>query len=626
MIISIVRYTLALLLVLPVIYSAVCFADEANLNHAIPTEHFASLPAISTPKISPDGTRIAFIINVDDKQILLVQGSTDSNRNEPPGKIGVGDYFIQDYLWANNDRLIVRIRGSVKFQKQMVNVTRLIAVGRDGSNPVYFKITPDKYGYYRQHPQVIHLLPNDNEHVLAVLDNNKDIWAAPEVDKVNVYTGKKRRVVFNHIGVHSWLADANGEVRIGEKIDTGRKTNVTTYYREDSDSSWGKIQKADYFDNERLQPYDFHPDNPGILLVSKKETDAVSRHRVELTDEELFEYHLGSGELLGEYKNERLLQVKKKVEKKFANQKIEYISVDDKKERYIFKTVSAAKPAVYYQIDLAKNAFGKIGSEYPKLDGVNFSDMRSWRYKARDGLNIPSYITLPNTDDRQKPFPLIVFPHGGPWSHDEWGFDSYVQFFANRGYAVFQPQFRGSTGYGVAHLEAGYGQWGAAIQDDITDGVKLLIEQGVVDPDNICIVGASFGGYAAAMGLVKTPELYRCAVSINGVFNLPSMYSDLRYLLFAQIKRKIWNDKKDLEPYSPYHNRYNISAPLLIIASKKDTVVPYKQSKNMYKKMKKLREDVEYIELKEGEHWRTYEPNEIAIFKALDIFLAKHLD
>ena len=169
MIISIVRYTLALLLVLPVIYSAVCFADEANLNHAIPTEHFASLPAISTPKISPDGTRIAFIINVDDKQILLVQGSTDSNRNEPPGKIGVGDYFIQDYLWANNDRLIVRIRGSVKFQKQMVNVTRLIAVGRDGSNPVYFKITPDKYGYYRQHPQVIHLLPNDNEHVLACL-------------------------------------------------------------------------------------------------------------------------------------------------------------------------------------------------------------------------------------------------------------------------------------------------------------------------------------------------------------------------------------------------------------------------------------------------------------------------
>lgn len=626
MIKNIFRYPLVLLLLLSATYTPVCVADDAILIKAIPSEHFASLPAVSSPKLSPDGARIAYIITADDKQILIVQGSTDNNRNEPFGKIGVGDYFIDDYLWANNDRLIVSIRGSVKYQGRMVNVTRLIAVGRDGSNPVYFKITPDEYGFYRQSPSVLHLLPDDNEHVLAMLDNNKEVWAAPEVDKVNIYTGKKRRVVFNNIGVQWWLADANGEVRVGEKIDTGRNSRVTTYYREDADSSWDKIQKADYFDRERLQPYDFHPDDPSILLVSKNETEAVSRRRVELTDENLFEYHLESGKLLGEYKDEELLRVKKKVEKVLPGLKIEYISVDDKKERYIFKAYSDARPAVYYQVDLASSALGKIGSAYPKLDSVELSDVRSWHYNARDGLNIPSYLTLPISGDTQKPFPLIVFPHGGPWSHDEWGFDPYVQFFASRGYAVFQPQFRGSTGYGVEHLEAGYGQWGAAIQDDITDGVKLLIKQGTVDPKNICIVGASFGGYAAAMGLVKTPELYRCAVSINGVFNLPSMYSELKQLLYQQINKKIWNDRDNLKPYSPYHHREKISAPLLIIASKKDTVVPYKQSKNMYKKLKKQGKDVEYIELEEGEHWRTYEPNEIAIFKALDIFLAKHLN
>ena len=156
---------------------------------------------------------------------------------------------------------------------------------------------------------------------------------------------------------------------------------------------------------------------------------------------------------------------------------------------------------------------------------------------------------------------MVIYPHGGPWAHDEWGFDNYVQFFASRGYAVFQPQFRGSTGHGIHHQEAGYGQWGYAIQDDITDGVSWLIEQGIADPDRICIVGSSFGGYAAAMGVAKTPDLFRCAISINGVLNFKTFMRSQRRLLFSAINRAITKGDGDSEMASPYHMAKDITAP-----------------------------------------------------------------
>jgi len=189
--------------------------------------------------------------------------------------------------------------------------------------------------------------------------------------------------------------------------------------------------------------------------------------------------------------------------KKSTDEVVYYRRNDDK---VIFEFSSDTQPSLYLYLDAKSGVSKNLPSPYPQLQGHTFSKMQEVSYEARDGLTIPAFLTVPH-DKEQKNLPTIIYPHGGPWSHDEWGFDARVQFFADRGYAVLQPQFRGSTGYGVAHEEAGYRQWGLAIQDDITDGVKWLIDEGIADPEKICIVGASFGGYAAALGLATTPEL-----------------------------------------------------------------------------------------------------------------------
>jgi dipeptidyl aminopeptidase/acylaminoacyl peptidase len=278
----------------------------------------------------------------------------------------------------------------------------------------------------------------------------------------------------------------------------------------------------------------------------------------------------------------------------------------------------------YYLLDLKEQKLVGLASEYPNLENAVLSPMEKVEYEARDGLKIPAYLTIPVNSKKEK-LPIVVYPHGGPWAHDEWGFDNYVQFFASRGYAVFQPQFRGSTGFGTAFEEAGYGQWGMKIQDDITDGVRWLIDEGVADPERIAIVGASFGGYAAAMGAAKTPDLYKCIVSINGVLDLKSFHDNGRNYYFDSINRKMWNNWEDVENTSPYHLAENIQAPMLLIAGERDTVVPTAHSKKMHKRLKKLKKTSQYIELENGEHWRTNEENEIVLLKTLEAFLGEHL-
>jgi dipeptidyl aminopeptidase/acylaminoacyl peptidase len=297
-------------------------------------------------------------------------------------------------------------------------------------------------------------------------------------------------------------------------------------------------------------------------------------------------------------------------------------------DRAFYRVYSDIHPPQYFLYDVAKKTASYFGSAHPALDEAVLHPMNEVSYRARDGLEIPAYLTLPaSATNKDKPrLPLVVYPHGGPWARDYWGFDNYVQMFANEGYAVLQPQFRGSTGFGYEHEVAGYQQWGLGIQNDITDGVHWLIEQGIADPSRICIVGASFGGYAAAMGLVQTPELYKCGIAINGVMDMKMHYNGLGYYLFSGLNRQLLNPKRDIKDVSPYHQRAKIAAPLLLIASEKDTVVDPKHSRNLYKKLKKQGASVEYVELPKGEHWRTIESNEIIAVKAMQVFLRQHLN
>ena len=221
--------------------------------------------------------------------------------------------------------------------------------------------------------------------------------------------------------------------------------------------------------------------------------------------------------------------------------------------------------------------------------------------------------------------PLIVMPHGGPWGHDELAYDYWAQFLAERGYAVLQPNFRGSTGYGAAFEDAGEGQLGFAMQDDVTDGVRWAIEQKIADPKRVCIVGASYGGYAAMWGIAKDPGLYRCAISIAGVSNLRREVNDFGGTLRAKLHRTQWQKMTpDFAAVSPINAVDRIKTPLLLIHGKKDVTVDHNQSARMFAAMTKAGKAVDFVSLPLADHYFTREADRLLLLQSIEAFLAKH--
>ncbi len=299
--------------------------------------------------------------------------------------------------------------------------------------------------------------------------------------------------------------------------------------------------------------------------------------------------------------------------------------------RALVSVASHATPAIYYLIDYRKGTADTVGEEYPSLVNVPLGEVRELTYKARDGYEIPAFVTLPSgAGDKQ--LPMVVLPHGGPEAHDVRSFDWLAQFLASRGYVVLQPQFRGSTGYGEEHRKAGYRQWGRLMQDDVTDGVKALIEQGIADPKRVCIVGASYGGYAALAGVAFTPELYACAVSINGISNLPALLS------FEEVQGGAESDsvsylKNHIGPKtspeviekSPARAAANVRAPVLLLHGVNDSVVPVAQSREMSSALKSHAKVHTLIELPGEDHWLSRSDSRTRVLTEIEAFLAAYL-
>ena len=257
--------------------------------------------------------------------------------------------------------------------------------------------------------------------------------------------------------------------------------------------------------------------------------------------------------------------------------------------------------------------------------------MSAITYTARDGTSIPAFQTLP-PGSSGKNLPLVVLPHGGPHRHDHYGFDWLAQFLATRGYAVLQPQFRGSTGYGEAFRKAGEHQWGGLMQDDITDGVKALLDKGVADPHRICIVGVSYGGYAALAGAAFTPDLYVCAASIGGIADLPALLAYVEHQTgeesdaVASSKTSIGSRyDANVIARSPIHATAAIKVPILLIHGIDDTVVPIAQSESMARALHAAGKKATLLKLSGEDHWLSRSDTRVRVLKELDAFLGTYL-
>jgi len=300
--------------------------------------------------------------------------------------------------------------------------------------------------------------------------------------------------------------------------------------------------------------------------------------------------------------------------------------------KVVFYAEGTGEPGGYYLLDLNAKKLSKVGSAYPGLTAADVAEVRAITYKAADGLPIHAYLTLP-PGKAVKNLPLIVFPHGGPEDRDEASFDWWAQAMASRGYAVLQPNFRGSTGYGESFIRAGDGEWGGKMQTDLSDGVRFLAGKGLVDPKRVCIAGASYGGYAALAGITLDKGVYRCAASVAGISDVAELikFDTLRYNEESSIVRyrKRWfgvtsiSDPK-LGARSPARHADQADGPVLLIHGKDDTRVQYSQSTAMRSALEKAHKPVEFVTLREEDHFLSREATRQQMLSALITFLEKN--
>ena len=319
------------------------------------------------------------------------------------------------------------------------------------------------------------------------------------------------------------------------------------------------------------------------------------------------------------------------LQKAFPDRRVIAYSESRDQQRVIACVSDLARPPVYYLVDFRTHQSEVVGEAYPALGAAALGIVKITSFRARDGTQIPAYLTLPPGSDGSR-LPLVVLPHGGPESRDWPQFDWWAQFLATRGYAVLQPQFRGSTGFGEAYRLAGRRQWGGLMQDDITDGVRALISDGTADPERVCIVGASYGGYAALAGATFTPQLYHCAASINGVSDLADMLQSVQDRGGSQSDSlAYWHESigPHLDPKitenSPVHAAERVRGPVLIIYSADDTVVAPSQSENMARALKEAGRNVTLVRLDGDDHWLSHGDTRVRMLQALEKFLGAQL-
>ena len=522
-----------------------------------PIEAFARLPVLAALSISPDGKYIAAKVNTKGEYTVAVF-EVKGNQIDAKFKATVDDMQPQWTKWASPTRVLISSGAATNRFGTPVYETRLSAINFDGSkqrvmirddNSTNFFVTTVQF-----QDNVIDYLPNDPDHI--IMSYNKDDPARPKPHRVDVHSGKGKSLVGGREYLNRWMTDRNGVVRIG----SGRKENGVTIVetRDSAGGDWRQIHSATVASGRTFYPMGFSPD-PDIVYV-------VSNHEGPTTG--LYEYHLSTqsfgkklhrhaevdiqsawmNEATGklrrstiwlngpqyEWYDPKAKAISQKLESAFSDQTITLIDTSTDDRVWIALISSDTNPGQYIVYNSASNNAVSLGPTYPELANVKLSPTIAFDYNARDGLKIPAFITLPQavtSIEQARNLPLVVMPHGGPQSREYAGFDPWVQMIADRGIAVLQMNFRGSAGFGSTFSTAGYGQWGGKMQDDVTDGANYLIAEGIADPNRICIFGGSYGGYAALMGAVKTPDLYKCAVGWNGVYDLDKMMDEARHYI-----------------------------------------------------------------------------------------------
>ncbi len=610
-----------------------------------PIEAFASLPFVERAELSPDGSHIAGVFGINGQQnIAIIPLSKAATKpvvaavppDTQPGRI----------RWVNNDNIIVSLTSLLPVDTDRWYLSRLVAFNR-----LTGKFTKLLWDLRGQDTADVLWVPKDgsNEILVAaqasIFPSFPEFW--PTVYRVDVTSGKRRNEVAGRVGVMDWAADHLGQVRVGLGYNDSTLTS-RLMYRRSRDRSFTQVDKANHKKNDGLAvPFLFLPNSDNALVMRDNDDGRTSIYEVDqstqATVKTVFEPEVGEvegailsddGKLLGAYTTDKtkpviwfdpaLAETQANFQKAIPNARAHIESLSADRSKMLVRVDSADSPGLLYFYDTQVGHLLKIAPINDKIGGKKLSPVKLVNYKARDGLEIEGVLTTPK-GRTSKNLPLIVMPHGGPWGHDGLEYDYWAQFLASRGYVVLQPNFRGSTGYGTEFIEKGKGQMGFAMQDDITDGVKWAVDQGIADPKRVCIVGASYGGYAAMWGIAKDPDLYRCAISISGVAALRREVNDFGDSLRGNLYKRQWQEMTpDFTAVSPINAIDKIKVPLMLIHGKRDVTVDHVQSVKMFNAMTKAGKPVEFVSLPLADHYFTRQADRVTLLSAMERFLDAH--
>ena len=634
-----------------------------------PVEAFARLPLLSRVALSPDGTTFAALMNRDDTTLLVTQPVTGGKLR---GVLSTDnkEFRIRWVRWVNDERLVVSVIFPSRRDFVATSETRLLSVKADGSGLVNLvRNAPSAgsvTGYVRSQQiqdTVVDWMPGDGKHILLALSEADRVL--PAVYKVNVETGERRMVRAPERDVYHWVTDAQHRVRVGVR-EKGQGTEVLA---SDADGkNWRTLWSAAEGGTGTVSPMGFGLD-PNELYVRARHEGRWAVFSVRLDDPALPRTLRLShptrdveGELLRSPRTGEVLGLRsavngadggdtadgesrselwdttwrpqaRAIDLALPERDNSLVDISQDEQRYLVHSDGNGKPGLFYLGDRRTGDLVEIGSQYPELDAARLSGKHVTTIKARDGLPLNAFLSLPpgrRTGDGGAALPMVLLPHGGPHSRDDDGFDVWTEFLASRGYAVLQVNFRGSDGYGIDFKNAGLRRWGLEMQDDLTDAVQWAVAQKVADARRVCIVGGSYGGYAALMGAVKTPELYRCAISFAGVSDLPDLmqhWSD--YVLGRETAEhmlgRAWGDRERLRATSPARQAERIRVPVLLAHGTADRVVPVDQSETMASALKSAGKRYRYLALDQGDHHLSRYTHRLEFFKAMEAFLGEHL-
>lgn len=617
---------------------------------ADPAEHYGRLPQFRQLELSPSGDKMLTLqAQGDTYHLVVVDFKTESSRLVLAADPNA---FLYNWCrWASETRILCSTRAYDKRKQDgttyRTTETRLIAVNDDRTELVtLYPHRAIKY-YPVEQDMILSVLPNDPDHVLIAL--NRDQPALPSVYRVNIRTNTYVRIEPAQRHINRWLVDDLGEVRLGYGE---REERPYAIFKDPVTNSWTPIDPGLLGDDLSAILHAVSTKNQRLYWSARGGSDKQTLFDIDtnrwqqprpLVSDAAFDV---DGRMVMNPKTgaplyhaywqhtQHVTWFDQTMADHYASLKVRlggYLSIlhnNSDGTRWLVRHWQAGSAPVYYAYDTRTPQLVLVGEDYPQTPSTWVTTKTAVSYPAADGRIIPAYLSLPATAETK--IPTIVLPHGGPFVRgDRLDFDVWVQLLTAEGYAVLQPAFRGTRGYGAAHANAGRYQWGKAMQSDLLDGLDWMIESGRTDPDRVCMVGASYGGYAALLAAYQTPERLRCAISFAGVTNLPAMLRQWQKFEHGRyIKTQIRGDDtsaQSLRDLSPRFNAKRFGVEVLLVQGSLDRRVYFEQAKSLARALRRAKKPHRFVFQAGGDHHLSRASHRLEFFREMRDFLAKHL-